>query len=52
MTNNERELINIIRENENPEQALITAMLIIGSVLEQSLLRREEISADFRREHA
>lgn len=37
MTNKERELINIIRENENPEQALLTAVLIIGAVLEQSL---------------
>ena len=37
MTNYERELINIIRENENPEQALLTAVLLIGSVLEQSL---------------
>lgn len=41
MTNNERELINIIRENENPEQALLTAVLIIGAVLEQSLSSRE-----------
>lgn len=37
MTNNERELINIIRENENPEQALLTAVLIIGAVLERPL---------------
>ena len=35
MTTAEKELINIIRENENPEQALLTAVLIIGSVLEQ-----------------
>lgn len=41
MTNNERELINIIRENEKPEQALLTAVLIIGAVLEQSLSSRE-----------
>jgi hypothetical protein len=51
MTNNERELINIIRESENPEQALLTAMLIIGSVLEQSLSYREPF-VDSRREHA
>lgn len=51
MTNNERELINIIRESENPEQALITAMLIIGSVLEQSLSYREPF-ADVQRERA
>ena len=37
MTANERELINIIRESENKEQALLTATLIICSVLEQSL---------------
>ena len=41
MTNNERELINIIRESNNPEQALITAMIIIGSALEQSLSYQE-----------
>ena len=41
MTNNERELINIIREHKNPEQALITAIIIIGSVLEQSLSYQE-----------
>ena len=35
MTKNERELLTLIRENENPEQALLTAVLIIGSVLEQ-----------------
>ena len=35
MTNNEQELLTLIRENENPEQALLTAVLIIGSVLEQ-----------------
>ena len=37
MTSNERELITLIRENENPEQALVTAVLIIGSVLKQSV---------------
>ena len=41
MTNTERELINIIRENENPEQALLTAVLIIGSVLERPLSFQE-----------
>ena len=35
MTNKEKELIELIRSNENPEQALITAVLIIGSALEQ-----------------
>lgn len=34
MTENERELLTLIRENENPEQALLTAVLIIGRALE------------------
>ena len=29
MTKNETELLNLIRENDNPEQALMTAMVII-----------------------
>ena len=37
MTNNEKELINIIRENESPEQALLTAVHIIATFLEQSV---------------
>lgn len=51
MTNNELELINIIRQSENPEQALLTAVLIIGSVLERSLSYQEPF-ADFQRELA
>lgn len=35
MTANEIELINLIRENDNPEQALTTAVETILSVLEQ-----------------
>ena len=35
MTKNELELINIIRENDNKEQAVITAMEVILSFLEQ-----------------
>ena len=35
MTKNERDLLTLIRENENPEQALLTAVLIIGRSLEQ-----------------
>ena len=35
MTKNERDLLTLIRENECPEQALLTAVLIIGRVLEQ-----------------
>lgn len=37
MTNIEKDLLTLIRENKNPEQALVTAILIIASVLEQSL---------------
>ena len=51
MTNNERELLTLIRENEKPEQALVTALLIIGSVLEQSLSYQVPF-ADSQREHA
>lgn len=35
MTENERELIKIIRENDNPEKALITAVDIILLFLTQ-----------------
>ena len=35
MTDNELELLNLIRTNDNPEQALIEAMDIILSYLSQ-----------------
>jgi hypothetical protein len=35
MTKNEKDLLNLIHENECPEQALLTAVLIIGRALEQ-----------------
>lgn len=35
MTDNEKELINLIRENDNPEQALMTATVIILDFLKQ-----------------
>ena len=35
MTNNEIELMNMIRENDNPEQALLTATKIILDYLKQ-----------------
>lgn len=35
MTNNEIELLNIIRENDNPPRALMTATLIILGYLKQ-----------------
>jgi hypothetical protein len=36
MTNNELELLNLIRESDNPEQALCTAIDTIIKYLEQS----------------
>ena len=35
MTENEQELIRIIRENDNPEQALMAATVIILGFLKQ-----------------
>ena len=35
MTNNEMEMINIIRENDNPEQGLLTAIKVFSAFLEQ-----------------
>ena len=35
MTENEKELIRMIRENDNPEQALMTATVIILGFLKQ-----------------
>lgn len=35
MSNNEMELINIIRENDNPSRALMTAALIVLGYLKQ-----------------
>ena len=35
MTDNEKELIKLIRENDNPEQALMTAAVIILGYLKQ-----------------
>ena len=35
MTNNELELLKLIRENDNPEQTLVTAIDIILKYLEQ-----------------
>lgn len=35
MTDNEKELIKLIRENDNPEQALMTATVIILNYLKQ-----------------
>lgn len=48
MTQNELELLNLIREHDNPEQALITAIEIIVEHL--NLLESSELlfSADSR----
>ena len=35
MTDHEKELINIIRENDNPAQALMTAAVIVLGYLKQ-----------------
>lgn len=35
MTDHEKELIKLIRENDNPEQALMTATVIILDFLKQ-----------------
>ena len=35
MTNNEIEMISIIRENDNSEQALLTAIKVFSAFLEQ-----------------
>ncbi len=35
MTENEKELIKVIRESSNPEQALITATAVILNFLKQ-----------------
>ncbi len=35
MSNNEIELINIIRENDNPEQGLLIAIKVFSAFLEQ-----------------
>lgn len=51
MTSTERELLTLIRENENPEQALLTAVVVIGLALEQSVSYQVP-SADSQRVHA
>ena len=48
MTKNERDLLNLIRENENPEQALVTAVLVIGRVLEQYVSYQAPSADDLR----
>ena len=45
MNNNEIELINMIRENDNPEQALMAATLIILGFLKQHGSSEEQAAA-------
>lgn len=51
MTDNEKELIEIIRENDNPGQALMAATVIILGFLKQ-LESSEVASVACQREHA
>ena len=51
MTKNERDLLNLIRENECPEQALVTAVLVIGRFLEHHGSSQAQV-ADFQQGHA
>ena len=48
MTNNEKELIKIIRENDNPSRALMTATLMILGYLKQHESFEEQDVADLR----
>lgn len=45
MTNDTKELINIILENDNPEQAVLTVANIIFDFLKQYELHQEETPA-------
>ena len=45
MTDNEKELIKLIRENDNPEQALMTAAVIILGFLKQHESSEEQVPA-------
>ena len=44
MTSNERELLTLIRESENKERALLTAVLMIGYALENTVPRQQPFS--------
>ena len=48
MTENEYELIKMIRENDNPEQALMTAAVIIIDFLKQHESSEEQVPAFLR----
>ena len=42
------ELIKLVRENDNPEQALLTATLVILEFLKQHESFEEQVAADLR----
>ena len=48
MTENERELIKLIRENDNPEQALVTAVNTILCFLTQHESSEVQAPADLQ----
>ena len=48
MTANEIELFEIIRENDNPERALVTAVETILSYLKRRGSSQEQAAADLR----
>lgn len=48
MTDNEKELINMIRDNDNPGQALLTAAVIVLGYLKQHGLNSEQEPAVLR----
>ena len=48
MTENEKELLRIIHENDNPERALMTATLIVLGYLKQRGSSEEQAAAVLR----
>lgn len=48
MTENEKELIRLIRENDNPGQALMAAAVIILGFLRQHESSEEQAAADLQ----
>lgn len=48
MTDNEKDLINIIRENDNPQAALATAVETILLYLKRHESSQEQAAADLR----
>ena len=48
MTNNEMELLNLVRNNDNPIQALMTAIIIVQGYLKQHGLDSAQDPAGLR----